>query len=262
MEGWTLEDATKGEHMRESEGLPEAEMLQSILLSISQMQAPSEHFQALQVICESAREIYLGLLHLIAQQLGLPAQALARTLFETVVSGVLLARQPEKLEDFRNHGKYTQLRTLHFSEFGLDEKSTAQRKALQAQFAPEIAALFAEFGDQNWHKLTAKKAFVAAGFSADLYDKYYRPASAIAHGQPHAMVETVGADWKFSRSGLKNAHQTIGTYVVTGIMLLHFLAELNEHFKLGIESSLSDCNRAIQAHKEAHYEVFRSRQRR
>jgi hypothetical protein len=242
-------------------GLPEAEYIQLILLSISQMRTSNEHFQAVQVLCEAVREVYLGLLDLIAQQRGLAAQALARTLFQTIVSGVVLIRNPEKLEDFRRHGKYTQLRTLHFSEFNMDEKSRSEREELQARHASEIDVLYKEFGEREWHKLATKEAFTAAGFKPDVYDKYYRPASAIAHGQPHAIVTKVGDEWKFRRSNSKNAHQTIGTYVISGMMLVHFLSEINQHYKLGIEAKLKECNQAIEVHKESHYSIFRQAQK-
>jgi hypothetical protein len=242
-------------------GLPEVEDIQLILLSITQMRTSDEHFQAVQVVCEAVREVYLGLLDLIAQQRGLAAQALARTLFQTIVSGVVLVRNPEKLEDFRRHGKYTQLRTLHFSEFGLDEKSRSEREELQTHYASEIDALYKEFGEREWHKLATKEAFIAAGFKPDVYDKYYRPASAIAHGQPHAIVTKVGNEWKFGRSNSKNAHHTIGTYVIGGMMLMHFLSEINQHFKLGIQAKLEECNRAMEVHKESHYSIFRQSQK-
>ena len=52
----------------------------------------------------------------------------------------------------------------------------------------ELEALFKEFGDQSWHGLSTTEAIEAAGFEKSLHGRYYWSASAIAHGQAHAMV--------------------------------------------------------------------------
>jgi len=57
---------------------------------------------------------------------GLSAETLLRTLFETVTSTTILAKHPEKLGDFIDHGRLVELRMMRVIE------SPALKERLQA----------------------------------------------------------------------------------------------------------------------------------
>ena len=76
----------------------------------------------------------------------------------------------------------------------------------------------------------------------------------------NAVVQKVGDRWTFSRSSSRNAHQTIGALVISGMMIVRFLYELNCLFDLRLDSELAAINREIEIRKEAHYELSRRKQ--
>jgi len=142
----------------------ESQQLYEITKRVTELnRANNPHFRAVQAQCAFANEIYLGVLELCAKKNGIAAEALVRTLFETVVNGAILAKHREKLPDFIRHGKFTQLRVLHFTD--PPEPFRAKRDKLKKATDAELQELFKEFKDTRWHKLSTKDSFVEAGLS-------------------------------------------------------------------------------------------------
>jgi len=56
------------------------------------------------------------------------------------VRAIILAKHPEKLKDFRNHGRFTQLRVLHFRVSLWTKQLCPQKEKLQPQSRDESQA--------------------------------------------------------------------------------------------------------------------------
>ncbi|HLW35977.1 MAG TPA: DUF5677 domain-containing protein [Chthoniobacterales bacterium] len=155
------------------------------------------HGQAVQAQVAFAREIFVGLLLVCGARNGLSGESLLRTLFEVVTSGIILAKHPEKLERFIRHARFTGLRVTRSVSAGrLGPKIQPYIAATEQEFRE----LLQEFRNERWHGFGTKAAFIEAEFDPSMYDKYYRFASVIAHGQPYV---TVGAGNKV-RPRMKN----------------------------------------------------------
>jgi hypothetical protein len=149
----------------------------------------SPHFRAVQAQYAVTVETYTGVLQVVDAKNGVAAMSLGRTLFETVVSAVILAKHQEKLDDFKNHGKWTTFQMARsipphsqFQSQGLKrftEDTKAECDALQSYFKPT----------GNWHLLKTTDAFAEAEMPEDWRSRYYIRVSAIAHGHPFPVVQ-------------------------------------------------------------------------
>jgi hypothetical protein len=109
---------------------PSHRELYRIALDFCRLTPRNEHFKAVQLVCGSALEHYRGILRLIEADDSLSAKVVSRVLLETLVTAVLLAKHPEKIEDFRDCGRYFHLRTLHNSKWEIDPRLATPRDAL------------------------------------------------------------------------------------------------------------------------------------
>jgi hypothetical protein len=119
-----------------------------IPLSVIQLESTDEHFRAIQAVCRVLLEFYSGTMILVSQKLGIAGQVLNRSIFDTSISGIILAKRPDLLEKFRRHGKYTHLRTLHFAKSDVSEEAGRKRVALHERHKKELEALFKD--EENW----------------------------------------------------------------------------------------------------------------
>lgn len=236
---------------------PEAAELASMLHAIANAAERDEHFRAVQLLCTVVSDLYTGILALVANQNGIAAQALVRTLFETIVTTVILANRPDLLETFRRHGKYTHLRTLHFAKTDISEEAGKKRAALHAKYKNEIETLHNEFGDKHWHGLTTSDAIGAAGFEKNLHGRYYRPASAVAHGQPHTIVRfgEQGA-CTFQRTTSGKVNQLYGAYILSSMMVAHLLERIGSIFGFDFFERLEVSRSGINVWKARHVDFF------
>ena len=123
-------------NMSNGQSLPWPTDLIRLLREICQPTPRDEHFHGIQLICSSALEYYRGVLKLVEDENALAAKVLSRTLLETLVTLVILAKYPAKLPDFKDHGRYAHLRTMKLgSSTGSD-----------VRLAPELDRLFAKHG--------------------------------------------------------------------------------------------------------------------
>jgi Family of unknown function (DUF5677) len=236
----------------------ESENLSRILVSLVNAESSSEHFRAVQALCGVILDFYLGVLTLVGHQNGLAAQALVRSLFETVVSAIILAKSPHLLSTFLKHGKFTHLRTLHFAKSDVNEEAGRRRIALHAKYKVELDSLFAEFGENAWHGMKTADSFEAAGFERSLHGRYYRSASAIAHGQPHSVVRvTEDGGCSIGRTSMGRMNSLYGAYIMSSLIIIHFLEQLNSIFDLNLSQKLADCRMGVDVWKARHIELFR-----
>ena len=105
-------------------------------------------------------------------------------------------------------------------------------------------------GPDRWHGLGTKESFAQAEFESNVYDRYYRRASAIAHGQPYVtvrqgQVRARSTAWKNLSLGVRNQAM---------LMMATLLGILNREFELGLEDKLGGLQQDIEAHLKQHME--------
>jgi hypothetical protein len=217
---------------------------------VSEAKTAPEHLRAVQAQISFASEIYQGLLDVCSRKNGLAGEALLRTLFELTVSAIILAKHSGKVKDFIRHGRFTELRMTRVIEVS----------ALRERLAPTIATsekefqeLWAEFKEQRWHKLGTKDSFTEAEFESGIYDRYYRRASAIAHGQPHettrgGKVEARPVAWQ---------NLSIGAANMASLLMVQLLAIVNREFKLDLEKEIAELQQQADASAKRHIEAIR-----
>jgi hypothetical protein len=217
---------------------------------VRQAKTEDEHLHAVQAQIAFATDIYCGILEVYSSHNGLAGEALLRTLFEVAASTIILAKHRDKLKDFVRHARFTELRLMRVIEV----------PALKKRLAPTIAAtekefqeVWAEFKEQRWHKMRAKDSFIEAEFQPGFYDRYYRRASAIAHGQPYVTVRNgkVGARpiaWK---------NMSIGAANMASLLILHLLAIVSREFKLNLDKEIGELAKEVDARAKRHMEAIR-----
>jgi hypothetical protein len=80
--------------------IPDLLNLRRIVVEFCRLPPPDEHFHAVQLLCSATMEHYRAILALVEEVNGWPAKVLSRAVLETLTTAVILARHPEKLEDF------------------------------------------------------------------------------------------------------------------------------------------------------------------
>jgi hypothetical protein len=217
---------------------------------ISQQKTDDDHFHAVQVQIAFAINIYSGVLEVCSTQNGLAGEALLRTLFEVTANAIILAKHKNKVKDFVRQARLTELRMMRVIEV----------PALKERLAPAIAAtekefqeLWAEFKEQRWHKIGTKESFIEAEFPAGIYDRYYRRASAIAHGQPYATarggkVEARPTAWKNFGTGAAN---------MASLLVVLLLAIVNREFKLGLDKEIAELQKQADAPAKRHMDAIK-----
>jgi Family of unknown function (DUF5677) len=236
----------------------ESEEMSQLLISIVNAESTSDHLKAIQALSRVILKFYRGVLLLVGDQNGLAAQALVRTLFETVVSGVILAKSPSLLSKFFRHGRFTHLRTLHFAKTDINEEAGLRRAALHERYRAEIDSLFAEFGEKSWHGMGTVDSFEAAGFERSLHGRYYRSASAIAHGAPHSVVRvTEDGGISLEPTAVGGINTLYGAYIMGSLIVLHFLEQLDPIFDFEFAERIAVSRGGIDVWKTRHVEFFK-----
>jgi hypothetical protein len=132
--------------------------------------------------------------------------------------------------------------------------------ALKARLAPTIVAtemefqeLWAEFKEERWHKMRTKESFIEAEFPPGIYDRYYRRASAIAHGQPYetvrgGKVEARPAAWRNLSTGAAN---------IASLLIVLLLAIVNREFKLGLDKEIAQLQKEADVPAQRHMDAIK-----
>jgi hypothetical protein len=210
---------------------------------IAERKEEDEHHMAVLAQLTFANQVFEGITRVSETGNGICAESLLRTLFETLTSMTILAKHPEKLQDFVDHGRMTELRMMRVIE------SPALKKRLEKsvnQTDAEFQKLWAKFNERSWHGLSTKEAFGEAEFGLGTYNRYYRRASAIAHGQPYVTVR--GGKVRARPTAWKN--MSIGAENMAMLMLLTSLEILKREFKLEVD--LTEPREKLDAHLKQH----------
>lgn len=237
--------------MEELEGV----LIYNLARKVAEQTTTDEHFRAVQAQVQVANQIYFAILRMLEEQNGLAAESLLRTLFDAAVNCIILAKHKEKLNDFLRNGQFTHLRLIRFTQ------------VMKQRFEPIIQAteddwkvLFPEFKDAEWHKLKTRDSFIEAEYKPEIYDQFFRRASAYAHGEPFITVRRTDATWKSwsieARPQLWKT-LTVGAYGLASNAMLHMLAIISREFKLGIEGELAKPSAMLEAFKAKHIEVMK-----
>jgi hypothetical protein len=219
------------------------------LLSLSNQIAESnrndEHRTAVLAQLTFANRIFEGIIAVCEKGNGLSAETLLRTLLEALSSMVVLAKHPEKLNDFVEHGRMTELRMLRMIQVA---PLKARLEDIIKATEPEFQRLWDKFNERPWHGLGTKESFAHAEFGPDIYNRYYRRASAIAHGQPYVTVwegkvRARPTAWKNLSTGAEN---------MAMLMLCTSLTILDRQLKLDVGNDLAKVQAPLDAHLMQH----------
>ncbi len=225
---------------------PDHRKLARLTIDFCRLPPKDEHFKAVQLVCSSALEHYRGILKLVEAEDALSAKVVSRTLLETLVTAVLLAKHPEKIEDFRESGRYFHLRTMHNLKWETDPRIAGARETLISKHGADYRRLEEKFGRKPWHSMTRKAAFIEAGFIFDTYDIFYRPTSEMAHAEPSRYVMRDNNDaWVFGRSDLKEARWLAGAYVSSYDLLLIGMEQINLVLNLPFGERIAACKKSL-----------------
>jgi hypothetical protein len=216
-----------------------ASKVETLAKEIMAARRDDAHFKAVQAQCAFSLEVYTGIQCVAAVENGVSAQALLRTLFEAVVGAVILAKHVEMLDDFRNHGKLTALRIVQ--SFPQDsifaKKLTTVRDATKA----ECDALYESFktGGGNWHRMKTTASFTDAEMPDNFYQRFYGPASAVAHGEPYVVVQNLdmeGKNWEIQPRYRVWRHWSGTSQVMSLWLMLHMVERVSQVFSLGVKT--------------------------
>jgi hypothetical protein len=197
----------------------------------------NEHLRAVQSQLQLANQILFGMFRIMADQNGLAAESLLRTLFEAAVNGVILAKHKDLLDNFIEHGQFTALRLLRFTEVMKEKIDPIVRLTEE-----DWGRLSPRFKHKEWHMLGTSDSFVEAEFERAMYDKYFRRASAIAHAEPYVTVRRRDETWKhWTVEARPDLWATFAgsAYILGCGVMLHFLKIMDREFRLGIENEVS-----------------------
>ncbi len=236
--------------MSESENL----LIYQLAKRVVERKTDSEHLKAVQAQLHATNDIYGGIVRMFADQNGLAAESLLRTLFDAAVNCIILAKHKEKLQDFLRNGQFTHLRLIRFSQV-MKERFEPLIKATEKEWE----VLFPEFKNTDWHKLGTRDSFIEAEYKPEIYDQFFRRASAYAHGEPYITVRRADKTWQNwtieARPDLWKT-LTVGAYGMASMAMLHMLALLNREFKLGIEEEFAKPKALLDEFKAKHIQVM------
>lgn len=218
---------------------PDHRELMKIVVEFGRMEPKNDHIHAVQLVCSSALEHYRGIINLCRDNNSIPAKALSRVLFETLVMAVVLAKSPQKLQDFKECGRYLHLRSLKSDDWETREDLATLRQNIISTHGADYAALHKKFGRTAWHGMTRSAAIKEAGFISDMYDIFYWPTSAFIHADPSRYVmRNLNDEWVFGRSDVKEAVFLLGAFVSSTQILSEALGQLNQIFSLPFAARL------------------------
>lgn len=237
--------------MEELEGV----LIFNLAKKISEQATNDEHLKAVQAQIMVANQIYFAIFRLVADRNGLAVESLVRTLFESCINGIILAKHKEKLQDFIRAGQFAHLRLIRFNDV-----MPETIKPLIATTDNDWNVLFPEFKSTDWHKFKTKDSFAEAEYKTEMYDKYFRRASSFAHAEPYITVRPKDAKWQTWGIEVNPARWktlTLGAYGLACDAMLHMLAIVNREFKLGLEAEFEKPVALVQAYMAKHINVIK-----
>lgn len=208
---------------------PSRVALVRIVIDLCRLPYEDQHFNAVQLICSSALEHFRGIERLCLDENPIPAKALSRILLENLVTAVVLAKHPEKLQDFRDCGRYLHLRSMRST--GIAELND-RKSALLKKHGTDYSQLEKRFRYKLWHGMTRREALNDAGYiferDPDMYDEFFRPTSDFVHSDPSRfLMRDLNDEWILGRSDKKEAVYLLGAYMSSTSLLLTGMEQIN-----------------------------------
>jgi hypothetical protein len=221
-----------------------------------------EHFNAVSAQVRFAYEIFDGIATLCAAENGLSAEALVRTLFDSIINTLLLAKRPAQLQDFIDHARWNKLVIMEATN--PPKPLDKDRQLVMDGNKCEIQKLNAKFKPTNtqsskWHRLKTTAAMKDTGLSGRMNLIYYKRASNIAHGEPFGTVQPANKEWTKWKISIPEA--TWKKYEVTSvtqarILMVFMFSVLNEALKLGYDEELTYLAKWTQGIKQKQIETY------
>jgi hypothetical protein len=233
----------------------EGSLIFKLAKRVAEQPTADEHLRAVQAQLQVANQILFALFRIVADQNGLAAESLLRTLFESAVNGAILAKHKELLGDFIQYGEFTSLRLLRFTDV-LKERIDPIIKLTEEDWAK----LLPRFKSRDWHSLGTRDSFVEAEFEPMMYDKYFRRASTFAHAEPYVTVRRKDETWKnWTVEARPDLWATFAgsAYVLGCGVMLHLLRIMNREFRLGIDEEVNQLIALVDALRTNHAEVMK-----
>lgn len=221
-----------------------------------------DHFQALTVQVKFALKIFEAVCILCECGNGVSAEALLRTLFDLIINAAILAKCPELLPDFIDHGRMNQLEVMEGTK--PPEPFAKKHQMVLEANKGEVARLKAKFKSTDtrsskWHHYKTGDAIKESGLSGRMNLIYYKRASNIAHGDPMATVKPTTPDWKkfkvtLPEQGWKR-FETL-SFTEARLLMAFLFSVLNDHLKLGYDEQLQKLAEWTEGLKKADMQKF------
>lgn len=237
--------------MAETEGT----LIYTLAKRVAEQLSTDEHFKAVQAQIIVTNQIYFAIFRMVADQNGIATEALLRTLFDSAINCIILAKHKEKLQDFIRNGQFANLRLIRFNDV-MPEKI----KPLVDATETDWKVLFPEFKNSDWHKIGTKDSFAEAEYKPEMYDKYFRRASSYSHAEPYIVVRPKDDKWQTWGIDANPARWkvlTLGAYGLACHAMLHMLAIVNREFKLGIDNEFAKPLAMVEEYKAKHIDVIK-----
>ena len=169
-----------------------------------------------------AIEHYGGMLAMSANGFGLPAEALARNLFDLVTGTLYLMQNSTLLPDFIEFGQLSVYRLMRNLRPVDPQHQHAQARDLASTNA-EFTRLKAKFDRKNfWHRKQIAEIAETVGMG-QLYKTFYKVTSGITHGSSYPILSRdENLEWLI---GFRRAdwHRYVKESVVFGYLMLGYL---------------------------------------
>ncbi len=226
-----------------------AEKVQALARKIVDAKSDSPHVHAVQAYCAFANEIQSAILDLAAVRNGAAAQSLVRTLFETIVGIIILAKNPDTLEDFEKHGRLTTLRLA--KNMPSASPFSAKAKEFMGSEGPDYDALYKYFEDKKfkWHSFSQTKAYEEAELPENFNNRFYARSSAISHGEPFVVLEPPRTDpgWKIQSRPTEWERWAGLSYMMSLLFMVHMVQVVSRVLGLGLDAEVASVSQELDA---------------
>jgi hypothetical protein len=223
--------------------------VQALAREIVDAKADTPHVQAVQAYCAFANDIYSGILDLVVVRNGAAAQALVRTLFETIVGIIILAKHPDTLEDFEKHGRLTTLRLARSMPSSSPFVTKAKEFMSAEGFDYDALLKYFEGKKFKWHSFSITKAYEEAELPENFHNRFYARSSAISHGEPFVVLEPPRADptWKIQARPKEWERWTGLSYTMSSLFMVHMVGVVSRVLGLGLDAEAASVGKELDA---------------
>jgi hypothetical protein len=224
-----------------------AAKVESLAEKLVDVKSDDPHVQAVQAYCAFASEIQSGILDLVAVGNGAAAQSLVRTLFETIVGVIILAKHPNTLEEFEKHGRLTTIRLAKNMPSASPFSKTA--KEFVGSEGTDYDALFQYFEAKKfkWHPFSQTQTYAEAELPDNFNNRFYARSSAISHGEPFVILEPprTGPGWRIQSRTEEWKRWAALSSTMSLLFTVHMVEVLSRVLKLGLDSEVASVSKEL-----------------